>query len=102
MLHPNKNLNSHGTVLTQGGCFQTNRYRYDLCVASLHYYDPSTDMTPCISRAPSRKICMLQMRPGSAMSHFVVITNNAGLYLGENTVASLHTDYAFCLEDVKT
>jgi hypothetical protein len=36
------------------------------------------------------------------MSHFVVITNNAGLYLGENTVASLHTDYAFCLEDVKT
>jgi hypothetical protein len=49
------------------------------------------------------------------MSHFVVITNNAGLYLGENRlylgenrlylgeniVAPVHTDYAFCLEDVK-
>jgi hypothetical protein len=58
---------------------------------------------------------MLQRRPGSAMSHFVVITNNAGLYLGENRlylgenrlylgeniVAPVHTDYAFCLEDVK-
>jgi hypothetical protein len=40
--------------------------------------------------------------PGPAMSHFAGIANDAGLYLGQGIVASAHTDYAFCLADVKS
>jgi hypothetical protein len=39
---------------------------------------------------------------GPAMSHFAGIANDAGLYLGQDIVASAHTDYAFCLTDVKS